>query len=87
MTIKTWQERCSPLHGLDHQMAHMHSEIKELREALEAAEKDAARYRWYMQNILSGSIGFGDGWIGADETKEEWDALADAAIAAQVATP
>jgi hypothetical protein len=49
---------------------------------IEALERDAARYRWMVKNVVSGSIGFGDWWINADEPESEWDSAIDAAIAA-----
>ncbi|VVE53368.1 hypothetical protein PCO31111_04884 [Pandoraea communis] len=45
--------------------------------------KDAERWRWLVSNGRTGSIGFGDWWINADEPKSEWDAAIDAAIAAK----
>lgn len=44
--------------------------------------KDAVRYRWLVENACTGSIGFGDWWINADEPESEWDTAIDAAIAA-----
>lgn len=55
-------------------------QAKPLIMQIEGLELDAARYRWMVKNVMSGSIGFDDWWINADEPESEWDSAIDAAM-------
>jgi hypothetical protein len=47
---------------------------------------DAVRFAWLIENKLTGSLGFGNWWIDADESKEEWRAAIDRAMSAPAKT-
>lgn len=60
-------------------MERLEAENARLKEELAAAQKDAERYRWIMNNqdMVRHALEFGD------TTKENADAAIDAAIAAE----
>lgn len=75
---------CNLIAELDSALSKANARISELIAApsLEAQPAgDAARFAWLIENVRSGSIGFGDWWINADEPAEEWRAAIDAAMA------
>jgi len=47
---------------------------------IEAMARDAARLNWLLENVRTGSIGFGDWWINADEPADEWRHTIDVAM-------
>lgn len=40
---------------------------------------NAGRYLYIVENVATGSIGFGDWWIGAGDSKDDWDSNIDLA--------